>query len=256
MYGLDGKVALVTGASTGIGRAIALRLADEGCTVGVLGLDEAKTGATVEAIRAKGCKADYVICDVSDRPAVKPAFDELQAKVGAAQILVNNAGIIRFGTILETKPEDWRDVMSVNAEGTLWCCQAVVPGMVERGYGRVINMASWMSKKAAPFYGAYSASKFAILAITQSLALEVAGTGVNVNAICPGLIVDTVMRDVSEEIGRKIGLPPALERAKSIPLKRPGYPDDVAKIAAFLASDQSDYMTGQGINVTGGLWMH
>ena len=224
--------------------------------MGVLGLDERALIETADAIRRMGRDAAHVVCDVGDRPAVKPALDTLEAALGATEVLVNNAGIIRFGTMLQTTPEDWHAVFRVNADGPLWCCQAVVPGMVERGRGRVINMASWMSKQAAPFYGAYAASKFAILAITQALALEVAGSGVTVNAICPGMIVDTAMREQSEAMGAKLGMAPASERAKAIPLQRAGYPHDVAKIAAFLASDESDYMTGQGINVTGGLWMH
>jgi NAD(P)-dependent dehydrogenase (short-subunit alcohol dehydrogenase family) len=256
MSRLEGRVALVTGAGGGIGRAVAVRLAEDGCDVGLLGLGAEGLAGTAEAVRAKGRRAAEVVLDVSDRAAVKPAMDQAQASLGAAHILVNNAGILRFGSILETTPEDWHAVFRVNTDGTLWCCQAVVPGMVERGHGRVINMASWMSKKAAPHYGGYAASKFAILALTQALALEVAGTGVTVNAVCPGMIVDTAMREQTEAISRSLGLPPASERAKAIPLKRPGYPEDVAKVTAFLASDDSDYMTGQGINVTGGLWMH
>ncbi len=256
MYGLDGKVALVTGGGGGIGKAVALRLAREGCAVGLVGRNGAALASVATEIRGLGRAAAEAVCDVGDRAAVGPTMDRLQAALGPADVLVNNAGIIRFGTMLETTPEDWHAVFRTNADGTLWCCQAVVPGMVERGRGRVINMASWMSKKAAPFYGAYAASKFAILAVTQALALEVAGSGVTVNAICPGMIVDTTMRDESEAKGRELGLPPAGERVKSIPLRRPGYPEDVARLAAFLASDESAYMTGQGVNVTGGLWLH
>jgi NAD(P)-dependent dehydrogenase (short-subunit alcohol dehydrogenase family) len=127
--------------------------------------------------------------------------------------------------------------------------------MVERGFGRVVNMASWMGKRAAPLYGGYAASKFALIGLTQALALEVAGTGVTVNAVCPGLIVDTEMRRQSEAILEAHGLPLAAERAKSIPLQRAGYPTDVANLTAFLASDQSAYMTGEAINVAGGLWL-
>ncbi|TVQ35370.1 MAG: SDR family oxidoreductase [Geminicoccaceae bacterium] len=256
MYRLDGKVALVTGAGSGIGRAVALRLAEEGCAVGLLGRRRDPLEEVAEAIRARGQKAAIVTADVAVRPEVKPALDQLQTALGPADILVNNAGILRFAKVLETTPEDWHATLQTNADGTLWCCQAVVPGMVERGRGRVINMGSWLSKKAVPYYGAYAASKFAILALTQALALEVAGSGVTVNAICPGMIVDTAMRDESEAAAASLGLPPAAERLKAIPLQRPGYPEDVAKLAAFLASDESAYMTGQGLNVTGGLWLH
>ena len=126
--------------------------------------------------------------------------------------------------------------------------------MIERRRGAVVNMSSWVGKKGVPNHAAYSASKFAVIGLTQSIAGEVAGFGVRVNAVCPGIIVDTQMRIDAEMSNQRQGLPDVTERVRAIPLGRPGVPDDIARVVAFLASDEADYMTGQAINITGGLW--
>ncbi|MGI4955281.1 MAG: SDR family NAD(P)-dependent oxidoreductase [Janthinobacterium lividum] len=253
--GLRGRVALVTGGGGGIGRAIALRLAREGCAVGVLDLDLEGAEATAAAARAQGVPAAAAAGNVARPDDVAAATAALEAALGPVDILVNNAGILRTGPFLEMAPEAWRETFAVNLDGTCNLCRAVLPGMVARQRGCVVNMASWAGKKGLPNHAAYSASKFAVLGLTQSLAGEMAAHGIRVNAVCPGIIVDTRMREEAEALSRAQGLPDVHTRAKTVPLQRPGVPDEIAGVVAFLASDEARYMTGQGINVTGGLWM-
>jgi len=171
-------------------------------------------------------------------------------------VLANNAGIISVGLLEDITVEEWRNVFRVNVEGVFHCCKAVVPHLKARGAGRIINTASWFGKIGKPHYAAYCASKFAVIGLTQSLAMELAPLGINVNAVCPGTIVDTGMRTVADRRSAEQGIPTAKEREAAIPLGRVGLPDDIARIVAFLASDEACYITGQAINVTGGLWMH
>jgi acetoin reductase-like protein len=256
MYNLNGKVALVTGAATGIGRAIATRLAQEGADLAIMDINEAEAAKTAALVRETGRRAEVLRGDVGDYAQVKAAIGGFVKSFGAIDIAVNNAGIVRLGTIAETSPEDFREVFRVNVDGVFHCCKAVVPHMVQRGGGKIINTASWLGKVGKPNFGLYSASKFAVIGLTQTLAMELAQHRINVNAVCPGVIVETGMRDVVDRESVKQGMPTAKQRESTIPLGRVGLPDDVARAVAFLASDQADYMTGQAINVTGGLWMH
>lgn len=254
MYGMEGKTAIITGAAHGIGKGIAARLAAEGCAVGILDFDRAGAEATAEALRATGARVVVAIADVARPDQVKTACDALVAGLGPIDILVNNAGICKIGPLLDTPEEVWHASFDINVHGVFNVTRAVVPAMVARGAGAVINMASWMGKQGVEAYGAYCATKFAIVSMTQTLSAEIAPKGVRVNAVAPGLVVDTQMRDVSEKLRREQGLPLAEDRAQAIPLRRPGYPRDIANAVAFLASDQSDYITGETISVTGGLW--
>ena len=167
---------------------------------------------------------------------------------------MNNAGICRIGKLLEMEEADWRATFGINVDGLFHVTRKVVPGMVDRRSGAVVNLASWMGKSGVAAYGAYCASKFAVVSLTQSLACEIGEHGVRVNAVAPGLIVRTKMRDESEGLRREQGLPTAEDRAQAIPLRRPGWPEDVAKAVCFLASDEAEYITGETISVTGGLW--
>lgn len=256
MYNLDGRTALVTGAATGIGRAIAVRLAKEGCDVSVLDVNRTGAEETAALVTREGRLAKVIVADVSDYDQVSAAVADVTRAFGKLDLLYNNAGIIRVSSIAETTLEDWNGIFRINVNGVFHCCKAAVPHMIERGSGRIINTASWFGKIGKPNYGAYCASKFAVIGITQSLAAELAPHKINVNAICPGTIVETAMRDAADRLSIEQGLPTAKQRESAIPLGRVGYPDDIARMAAFLGSDEASYMTGQAINVTGGLWMH
>ncbi len=256
MRGVQGKIALVTGGGNGIGRAIALRLAEEGADIALVDIDEAGMAATAGAVRTLGRRAECERGDVGDLAEAGRAAAALEKRLGPPDVLVNNAGIVRLAAVLDTTPQDWRDTMRINAEGVLNFCKAVVPGMVARKRGSVVNLSSWLGKAGRPFFGMYGASKAAVIALTQSLALEVAASGVRVNAVCPGMIEGTPMRANAEAQSKKLGMPAAKDRVATIPLKRAGTPEDVAKVVAFLASEESAYMTGQALNVTGGMWQH
>lgn len=253
MYGLQGKTAIVTGAAHGIGKSIAARLLAEGCDVGIFDLDGAAAAATARELSALG-KAVSASGDVSLKSDVESGIGALMEALGPIDILVNNAGICRIGKFLETSDSDWKATFGINVDGVFHVTRKVAPQMVERRSGTIVNLASWMGKSGAAAYGAYCASKFAVVALTQSLACEIGEFGIRVNAVGPGLIVDTKMRDESEILRKTEGLPSAYERAQGIPLRRAGVPDDIAKAVLFLASDQASYITGETISVTGGLW--
>lgn len=254
MKRLHGKKAIITGAATGIGKAIALQFASEGCDIGMLELDVATAQDTAAAVRASGQTAHVVACDVSKPDQIKTASQELLQQLGSCDVLVNNAGICRFGFVLDMDAQDWSEQFRVNVDGTFHVTRAIVPHMVARQSGSVINLASWMGKNAVANYSGYCATKFAVIALTQSLACEVGPSGVRVNALAPGLIVNTVMRDEAEVYMKARGLPTAADREGNIPLRRAGTPEEIAKVAAFLASDESSYITGEAINITGGSW--
>jgi NAD(P)-dependent dehydrogenase (short-subunit alcohol dehydrogenase family) len=255
MEGLAGKRALITGGAAGIGRAIALKLAREGCDIALIDLDGKGAQATADEVRALGRDAKATTGDVSDITSVRAAVAGLAGQGAPFDILVNNAGIARLGSLLTISDKDWRDTFAVNVDGVFNVTRAVVPGMVERRRGAVVNLASWLGRRGHPAFSAYAATKFAVVGMTQSLAPEVAPFGVRVNAVCPGLIGGTPMREALDATSEAAGLPRAAERAKSIPIGRIGTPEDVAKVVAFLASDEAAYVTGACYDVAGGLWM-
>lgn len=251
----DGRVALVTGGAQGIGRSIALRLARDGADIAILDIDATGAEATAAAIRTLGRHALALGGDVAAPAEVTAAVEAVERELGPIAILVNNAGICRIGPALETPLADLQAMLRVNVEGTFICCQAVVPRMVARRAGVVVNLSSWAGKSGRPWFGAYSASKFAVTGFTQALAAEVAPHGVRVNAVCPGIVVATNMRTEIEAAQQRWGLPETREREKAIPLGRVSVPEDVARVVAFLVSEDAAYVAGEAINVTGGLWM-
>jgi NAD(P)-dependent dehydrogenase (short-subunit alcohol dehydrogenase family) len=257
MYGLQDRIAVVTGAASGIGRSIALRLAAEGCRVSLWDIDSDGLEAAAVACRAQGATAAIEVVDVAQLDAVEAALQGASETFGGApDVLVNAAGIGRIASILDGSPEEFDETMRVNVRGTYNTCYLAAPLMTARGSGNIVNIASWFGKSGRPMSLAYCASKFALIGMTQSMAIDLARHGVRVNAVCPGTITDTRMREQADREAEAKGLAPSAERVHLIPLGRLGKPDDVANAVAFLVSDQASYMTGQSINVTGGLWMN
>jgi NAD(P)-dependent dehydrogenase (short-subunit alcohol dehydrogenase family) len=255
---LADRTAFVTGGGRGIGRAVALAFAVEGARVYVV----ARTAGEVERVAAEvreECgerSAAHGVCDVADPRSVARAFEEARAFFGrGADVLVNNAGVVESAKLTQTSDEFWQRHLAVNLSGTFYCMRAALPSMVERGWGRVINVASIAGKTGAPYISAYSASKHGVLGLTRSAALEVAAKGVTVNAVCPGY-VDTLMTERAiEKIVAKTGLGEA--EALSVlehmsPQKRLIAPEEVAALALLLASEDGRGITGQAINVDGG----
>ncbi|MFL4470707.1 L-iditol 2-dehydrogenase [Tateyamaria armeniaca] len=253
MRTLDGKVAIVTGGARGIGRAICEAMADAGAKVAVadLRLEDAKE--TAEAIGGLA-----VALDVTDFSSLASAADEVAHNLGGIDILVNNAGIFNMASIDRITPEDYRRQYDVNVGGTIFACQAVVAHMIERGGGSIINFSSQAGRRGEPNIAVYCSTKAAVISITQSLALELAGDNIRVNAIAPG-VIDTPMWDIVDaqfaEYENKPKGQKKREVGEAVPLGRMGDPRDVADPVVFLASDAARYITAQTLNVDGGNWM-
>jgi 2-hydroxycyclohexanecarboxyl-CoA dehydrogenase len=254
MKGLVGKAAIVTGGGSGIGRAIAERLASEGCIVGIFDLNGTAAEEAAGAIAASGGKAHAHAVDISDLAAVQEGVKAFERGAGPVEVLVNNAGWDKAMPFLASSPELWKTVIDVNLYGPLNMHYAVLPGMVERKRGRVVSIASDAGRVGSSGEAVYSACKGGVIAFTKTLARELARSNIQLNTVCPGPTDTPLLRSFAEDGEAGAKLIEGLTRA--IPMKRLGRPADYPGIVAFLASDDAGYITGQTISVSGGLTMH
>jgi 3-oxoacyl-[acyl-carrier protein] reductase len=247
---LADRVAFVTGAARGIGAATAIRLAADGAKVAVVDLAEDTGKATVEAIQAGGGTALAIGCDVSRGDQVEAAVERAVSELGSLDVLVNNAGVTRDNLLFKMSDDDWDTVIDIHLKGSFHCARAVQKHMVERRWGKIVNLSS-VSALGNRGQTNYSTAKAGLQGMTKTLAIELGPFGINVNAIAPGFI-DTEMTRLT---ARRIGADPEerkAEASKAIPLRRVGVPEDIAGVVSFLCGPDSSYVTGQVIYVAGG----
>ncbi|HHO1815284.1 TPA: 3-oxoacyl-[acyl-carrier-protein] reductase [Staphylococcus aureus] len=242
------KSALVTGASRGIGRSIALQLAEEGYNVAVnyAGSKE-KAEAVVEEIKAKGVDSFAIQANVADADEVKAMIKEVVSQFGSLDVLVNNAGITRDNLLMRMKEQEWDDVIDTNLKGVFNCIQKATPQMLRQRSGAIINLSSVVGAVGNPGQANYVATKAGVIGLTKSAARELASRGITVNAVAPGFIVSDMTDALSDELKAQM--------LTQIPLARFGQDTDIANTVAFLASDKAKYITGQTIHVNGGMYM-
>jgi 3-oxoacyl-[acyl-carrier protein] reductase len=241
---LANRTALVTGAGRGLGQAIALLFAREGAKVGILDISAPGARDTAARITALGQDAVAVTADVGEPDQVRRGVGEVTAALGQIDILVNNAGIDTTSPVVSMPLAMWDDMLRVNLRSVFLCCQAVLPGMIERRFGRIINISSQLGHKGAPEMAHYAAAKAAVLLFTRSLAYEVARDNITVNAICPGPIDTDLYWALPEDWRRR--------KMAEVPLGRPGTVDEIAPTALLLAADDGAYYVGASLNPNGG----
>ncbi|MGA9225039.1 MAG: 3-oxoacyl-[acyl-carrier-protein] reductase [Mesobacillus sp.] len=245
---LEGKVALVTGASRGIGREIAFELAREGASVAVnYAGSEAKALELVDEIKALGREAFAIQADVSNSDSVSEMVKETVERFGKLDILVNNAGITKDNLLMRMKESEWDDVININLKGVFLCTKAVTRQMMKQRSGRIINISSVVGVSGNAGQANYVAAKSGVIGLTKTAAKELSSRGITVNAIAPGFITTDMTDKLNDEV--------TAEMLKQIPLARFGEPKDIARAVVFLASDDSNYITGQTLNINGGMVM-
>ena len=252
---LENKVAVVTGGGGGIGAEICRSFAGQGAAVAVADVRLDAAEKVVDEILQAQSRAAAWAFDVADSQAVEKAAEEIESGLGPIDIWVNNAGVSYIVPFLECSEELWDRTQRVNLKGTFIGCQAAIRRMIPRKLGVILNMSSQSGKVANSHYAAYCASKFGIIGLTQSIAVEYAGEGIRANALCPGVVFTPLWDDMIEDYARKRNLKPEEVRPymeNKIPLGRLCRPQDVAQAAIFLASDDASYITGQAINISGG----
>ena len=247
MASLEGHVALVTGASQGIGRAVALSLARSGAAVACCARNEEKLAAVVKEIEAAGGKAVAFKMDVASEDEVKATVKAAIEKLGKVDILVNNAGITRDTLVMRMKRADWDSVLATNLTGAYLCTQAVIPNMLKLRWGRIINISSIFGQMGQTGQANYAASKAGLIGLTMAMAREVASRNITVNAVAPGWIDTDMTKDLNADMKAEV--------MKMVPLGRAGTDAEVANAVRFLASDDASYITGQVLKVNGGMLM-
>ena len=241
---LKDKKAIVTGAGQGIGRSIALKIAQEGADVVVAEMNPDTGAQTAKDVKALGRKALFISIDVANRKQVQKMVSDVLSAWKRIDILVNNAGFDRPGTLLKVRAEDWDAVLGVHLTGTLNCIQTVAPHMIENGYGKIINLSSVWGTRGAVSEISYSTAKAGIIGLTKSVARELGRHQINVNAVLPGFIWTPTVSKMAEKYRNMI--------IENTPFKRVGQPEEVANVVAFLASDEASFMTGAMVEVSGG----
>jgi len=241
----DGKVVVVTGASRGIGREIALAFSRQGANVACVATTEAGAAGTVAAIEAESGKGKAYACDVSDSASVEQLFTAIQGDLGTPAVLVNNAGINRDTLLMRMKEEDWDRVLDVNLKGAFLCIRAVSRSMMKARYGRIVNVSSVIGQTGAAGQSNYAASKAGLFGLTMSVAKELGSRGITCNAVAPGFVETDMTESLPAEMREAV--------ISTAPAGRLGLPGDIAPAVLFLASDGAGYITGQTITVDGGL---
>ena len=255
---MDGSVIVITGGGSGMGAAMAKDFAGRGAGIAILDLDEARGSAVANSIADVNGKAVYKHVDVTDKQAVGRAVDEVEQELGAITSWINSAGVSKMVPFLKSSEELWDLTINVNLKATFLCCQVAIERMLKHGGGTILNMSSLSGKKASAWQTVYCASKFGVQGLTQSIAKEFADQNIRVKSICPGIVYTEMWEKLKYEYAQKKSIDPEEVMPyfkKNIPMHRLVDLQDVINAAVFLLTDNSGYLTGQSINLTGGEWM-